>query len=110
MIMRTTAAAAALVFMLSPARADTFNINVNNGEMEMLLLTITDMNYPDPKEVFSGNLTSGQMRSVYINGENGRNGHIKWKASTADRKKCGSDDVTGLGSGSNITIRTKSAC
>jgi hypothetical protein len=42
---------------LTPAVADTFNINVDNGETVMLLLKIMDMNYATPQEVFNGNIS-----------------------------------------------------
>jgi hypothetical protein len=50
------------------------------------------------------------MIAVYINGENGANGHIQWSATSADRSKCGSGDLTGLGSGSNVAVDTPSSC
>lgn len=99
-----------LVLGVTPALADPFNINVSSDESSMLLLTITDMNFPSPQTAFSGSINSGQMISVYINGENGTNGHIQWSASSSDRTKCGSGDVTGLGSGSNVTVSTPSSC
>ena len=76
----------------------------------MLLLTVTDMNYPSPKEAYNGSINSGQMLPVYVNGEGGRNGHIKWQATTPDRQKCGSGDVKDLSSGSNLTVNTPRSC
>jgi hypothetical protein len=110
MFIRFAAALSLLVLALAPAFADPFNINVSSDESSMVLLTITDMNYPDPKSAFSGSINSGQLISVYINGDNGNNGHIQWKATTADRQKCGSGDVNGLSSGSNVTVGTPSSC
>ena len=111
MTSRLMATLTAFVLMLSPAAADTFNINISNGEVgTMLLLTVTDMNYPSPKEAYNASINSGQMLSVYINGDGGHGGHIQWKATTPDRKKCGSGDVKDLSSGSNLTVNTPSAC
>ena len=95
--------------MFTPAFADTFNINVDNGETVMLLLKIKDMNYPSPQEVFNGSINPGQMLSVHINGENGNNGHIEWTAYTADRQKCGTGDVNRLSSGANVTVKASSS-
>jgi hypothetical protein len=110
MIRPLATALSALVLCAGPALADPFNINITNGESAMLLLTVNDMNFPSPKVAYSGSINSGQMISVYINGENGSNGHIQWTASSADRTKCGSGDLTGLGSGSNMTVTTPSSC
>jgi hypothetical protein len=110
MIGRLAAAFLLLVLGLSPAFADPFNINVSSNESAMLLVTITDMNLPSPKEVFSGSISSGQQIPVMINGDNGHDGHIQWKATTADRQKCGSGDLSSLGSGSNVTVSTPSSC
>lgn len=110
MTSRLMAALAVLAFTFSPALADTFNINLSSGETDTLLVTVTDMNYPTPKVVYDNNLTSGQLVPVDINGDNGNNGHITWRASTSDRTKCGSGDVSGLSSGNNVTINTPSSC
>lgn len=110
MITRLMALSSAFLLTLSPVFADPFNINISNGESGMLLLTVTDMNYPTPQSAFSGSINSGEEKSVYINGENGNNGHIQWQATTADRQKCGSGDVTGLSSGNNLTVKTPSDC
>jgi hypothetical protein len=112
MIPRPITVLAAFVLSFSPAAADTFNINVSNGESTMLLLTVTDMSSVNPKEggAFDGSINNGQMLSVHINGDSGGNGHIQWKATTPDRQKCGSGDVKDLSSGSNITVNTPSSC
>jgi hypothetical protein len=112
MITRLMAMFSGFLFTLSPVFADQFNINITNDESGMLLLTVTDMNYPNPTTgvPFSGSINSGQMISVMINGENGSNGHIQWQATTPDRQKCGSGDVPGLGSGNNLTVNTPSSC
>jgi hypothetical protein len=110
MITRLATALSALILSVTPALADPFNINITNGESGMLLLTVNDMNFPSPKVAYSGSINSGQMISVYINGENGSNGHIQWSASSSDRTKCGTGDVSSLGSGSNLTVRTPSSC
>ena len=112
MITRLMAMFSAFLLTLSPVFADPFNINISNGESGMLLLTVTDMNYPSPQPggAFNGSINSGEQKSVYINGENGNNGHIQWQATTSDRQKCGSGDVTGLSSGNNLTVRTPSDC
>jgi len=110
MIRRLAMALSALALAATPALADPFNINITNGESSMLLLTVNDMNFPSPKVAYSGSINSGQTISVDINGENGSNGHIQWKASSADRTKCGSGDVSSLGSGSNLTVNTPSSC
>lgn len=110
MVRRSAMALAALILAAPPALADPFNINVSSGESSMLLLTVTDMNFPSPKVAFSGSINSGQMISVSINGENGNNGHITWSATSSDRSKCGSGDVPGLSSGSNVTVSTPSSC
>lgn len=111
--MRThlTAAVAAFLFTVFPALADdTFNVNISNGEMAMLLLTVTDMNYPTPKTVYNGSINDGQEISVYINGQSGGNGHITWTAQTADRQKCGNGEETSLSSGNNVKVSTPSSC
>jgi hypothetical protein len=109
--MASVAAIATTVSMLSPAYADTFNINVDNGESVMLLLTITDMNLGSPEKIFNGNISSGQMLSVRINGDNGgNNGHITWKASNAERTKCGEGDVSKLSVGANVAVKAQSPC
>jgi len=112
MITRLIAMFSAFLLTLSPVFADQFNINISNGESGMLLLNVTDMNYPTPQTgvPFSGSINSGQQISVNINGENGNNGHIQWQAWTSDRQKCGSGDVTGLSSGNKLTVRTPSDC
>ena len=110
MITRLMAMFSAFLLTLSPVFADPFNINISNGESGMLLLTVTDMNYPSPQSAFNGSINSGQQIAVYINGENGNNGHIQWQATTPDRQKCGSGDVPGLSSGSNVTVGTTSSC
>ncbi|HEY1795260.1 MAG TPA: hypothetical protein VGG57_03990 [Stellaceae bacterium] len=110
MIKRLATALSALILGVTPALADPFNINISNGESAMLLLTVNDMNYPSPKVAYSGSINSGQMISVYINGENGSGGHIQWSATSADRTKCGSGDVGSLGSGNNLTVNTPSSC
>ena len=110
MITRLMAMFSAFLLTLSPVFADPFNINITNDESGMLLLTVTDMNYPSPQLAFSGSINSGQQIPVYINGENGKDGHIQWQATTADRQKCGSGDVPGLSSGSNVTVGTPSSC
>jgi hypothetical protein len=110
MIIRFVAKVSAFLLTVSPVFADPFNINITNDESGMLLLTVTDMNFPTPQSAFSGSINSGQQISVMINGENGNNGHVQWRATTPDRQKCGSDDVGGLGSGSNITVKTPSDC
>jgi hypothetical protein len=44
MISRALAVFAAFALPLSPAAADTFNINISNGEVgTMLLFTVTDL-------------------------------------------------------------------
>lgn len=110
MIRQFATALSMLIVTMSPALADPFNINITNGESSMLLLTVNDMNFPSPKVAYSGSINSGQMISVYINGENGSNGHIQWSATSTDRTKCGSGDVSSLGSGSNLTVSTPSSC
>jgi hypothetical protein len=110
MITRLMAMFSAFLLTLSPVFADPFNINISNGESGMLLLTVTDMNYPTPQSAFNGSINSGQQIAVYINGENGNNGHIQWQATTPDRQKCGSGDVPGLSSGNNLTVNTPSSC
>src|ERR1051326_7189660 len=105
MTLRLSAALAVSLFAACPAFADPFNINIDNGESSMLLLTVTDMNYPNPQTAFSGSINSGQMLSVNINGENSANGHIKWQATTSDRQKCGSGEVKNLSVGANLTVR-----
>lgn len=110
MIRRSAMALSALILGATPALADPFNINISNGESSMVLLTVTDLNFPSPKEAYSGSINSGQMISVYINGENGNNGHIKWSATSSDRSKCGSGDVSSLSTGSNLTVNTPSSC
>jgi hypothetical protein len=112
MIRRLMTTFSAFLLTLSPVFADQFNINITNDESGMLLLNVTDMNYPSPRTgvPFSGSINSGQQISVYINGENGNNGHIQWQAWTSDRQKCGSGDVSGLSSGSNLTVGTPSSC
>jgi hypothetical protein len=112
MIARFTAAVSLLVLTLSPAFADPFNINVSSGETTLLLVSITDMNMPNPKDgnAFSGNISPGQQISVIIGGNNGGDGHIQWTATTVDRQKCGSGDLTGLGTGNNVTVSTPSSC
>ena len=110
MITRLMAMFSAFLLTLSPVFADPFNINITNEESGMLLLTVTDMNFPSPQSAFNGSINSGQQISVHINGANGNNGHIQWQATTPDRQKCGSGDVTGLSSGSNVTVRTPSSC
>lgn len=106
---RLMAALSLACFTVTPAFADTFNINVDNGETVMLLLKIMDMNFATPQEVFNGSINTGQMLSVHINGENGTSGHITWTAFTADRQKCGTGDVTRLGSGANVTVKARSS-
>lgn len=106
---RWIAALSVAFFTLTPAFADTFNINVDDGESVMLLLKIKDMNYATPQEVFNGNINPGQMISVHINGDNGNNGHIQWTAYTADRQKCGTGDVSRLSSGANVTVKASSS-
>ncbi len=110
MITRLMAMSSAFLLTMSPVFADPFNINITNDESGMLLLTVTDMNFPTPQSAFSGSINSGQQISVPINGENGNNGHIRWQATTPDRQKCGSGDVGGLSSGSNLTVSTPSSC
>jgi hypothetical protein len=110
MITRLMAMFSGFLLTLSPVFADPFNINITNDESGMLLLTVTDMNYPSPQPAFTGSINSGQQIPVYINGENGNNGHIQWQATTPDRQKCGSGDVGALSSGSNVTVTTPSSC
>jgi hypothetical protein len=110
MIRRLATAVSVLILGATPALADPFNINISNGESSMVLLTVTDMNFPTPQAAYSGSINSGQMIAVNINGENGTNGHIRWSATSTDRTKCGSGDITSLGSGSNITVNTPSSC
>lgn len=110
MIRWLATALSTLVIGAAPALADPFNINISNGESSMLLLTVTDMNFPSPQVAYSGSINSGQMIAVNINGENGNNGHVRWSATSSDRTKCGSGDVTSLGSGSNLTVNTPSSC
>ena len=103
-------AAWSLAFLTcAPAFADTFNINVDNGETVMLLVSIKDMNYPSPTEIWSRSISPGQMFSVQITGENGHNGHIQWTAYTADRQKCGTGDKDGLSTGANVTVKASSS-
>ena len=52
-----------------------------------------------------GNIDGGRQIPVNINGDNGSNGHITWKATNLDRSKCGSGDVSSLGSGATVTIK-----
>ena len=52
MIRRSAMALSALILGATPALADPFNINVSSSETSMLLLTVTDMNSPDPKVAF----------------------------------------------------------
>jgi hypothetical protein len=110
MIRWSATALSAFILGAAPALADPFNINISNGESSILLLTVTDMNYPSPTVAYSGSINSGQMMSVNINGESGHNGHIKWSATSSDRSKCGSGDVSSLSSGSNLTVNTPSSC
>jgi hypothetical protein len=95
---------------LSPVLADQFNINVSNGESGMLFVTVYDLNTRGQNKVFDATMTSGQMVPVYITGAAGNDGHIKWEAQSSDRQKCGADELNGLSSGNNITVRTPSAC
>jgi hypothetical protein len=83
MITRLMAMFSAFLLTLSPVFADPFNINISNGESGMLLLTVTNINYPVPQYAFNGSINSGQQIPVYINGENGNNSHIQWQATTA---------------------------
>lgn len=110
MIRWLATAISALILGATPALADPFNINISNSESSMLLLTVTDMNYPSPKLAYDGSINSGQQIAVNINGENGTNGHIQWSAKSSDRTKCGSGDISSLGSGSNVTVSTPSSC
>jgi hypothetical protein len=112
MITRLMAMSSAFLLTMSPVFADPFNINITNDESGMLLLTVTDMNFPTPQTgvPFSGSINSGQQISVNINGENGNKGHIQWHATTPDRQKCGSGDVSGLSSGNSLTVGTPSDC
>lgn len=102
--------ALSVMLLASPAMADMFNINIDNGESEMLLLTVTDMNLGSPERIYNGNISPGQMLSIRINGDNGGgNGHIQWTAHTADRSKCGTGDVSKLSAGSNVTVKARSS-
>jgi len=95
---------------LSPAFGDQFNINVGSGESGMLFVVIYDLNTRGQDKVFDTTINSGQWFPVYITGEGGHDGHIRWEAQTSDRQKCGSADLPNLTSGNNITVRTPASC
>jgi len=109
MIKPLATALAAFLLGATPALADVFNINLVNDESFTVIVTVTDMNVASPQAV-SGNIDGGRQISFNINGDSGSNGHITWKATNLDRSKCGSGDVSSLGSGSTVTIRTPSSC
>jgi hypothetical protein len=95
---------------LSPALADQFNINLSNGESGMVFVKVYDENTGNENKVYDDTMTSGRQVSVYITGDSGQNGHIKWEAMSSDRQKCGSDELNGLSSGNNVTVSTPSPC
>ena len=110
MTMRLMTSLSVMLASLSPALADQFNINLSNGETGMVFVQVYDMNTGGQNKVFDDTLTSGRQVSVYITGDSGRDGHIRWEATSSDRQKCGRDELNGLSSGNNIMVRTPSPC
>lgn len=101
---------AVLLAGLSPAAAfDTLNINVRDGDSTPLLVEIFDENTPTENKVYSNTLNVGSPVSVVITAAEGK-GHVKWTAQTGDKQKCGSGDVTGLDSGTEVTVSAPNGC
>lgn len=110
MILRLVTTLSMTLASLSPALADQFNINLNNGESGMVFVKVYDMNTGSENKVYDDTMTSGRQVSVYITGDSGQNGHIRWEAMSSDRQKCGSNELDGLSSGNNVTVSTPSPC
>jgi hypothetical protein len=109
-ILRLTTSLSVMLASLSPVLADQFNVNLSNGETGMVFVQVYDMNTAGQNKVFDDTLTSGRQVSVYITGDSGRDGHITWAAMSSDRQKCGGEELNGLSSGNNITVRTPRSC
>jgi hypothetical protein len=111
MILRMMTVVSTLLICLSSARgAEDFNINVSNGESGMLFVVIYDMNTRGQNKIFDTTMSSGQSIPVYITGEGGHDGHIRWEAQAVDRQKCGAADLPNLSSGNNITVGAPLEC
>lgn len=93
----------------SPALADQFNINVSNGDSHMLFVVIYDLNTRSSDKALDATLNPGQQVPVYITGNAGSDGRIRWEAQTTDRQSCGSSELSNLGSGSNISVTAGSS-
>jgi hypothetical protein len=101
---------AVLLASLSPAAAfDTLNVNLGNGETSALLVDVWDENTPNQSKVYSDILNAGGHASVIVTAADGK-GHVKWTAQTTDKQKCGSGDVTGLDSGTDVTVSAPNGC
>jgi hypothetical protein len=94
----------------SPALADQFNINLSSDESGMVFVKVYDMNTGGQNKIYDDTLTSGRQVSVYITGDSGRGGHIRWEAISNDRRKCGANELNGLSSGNDVAVRTPSPC
>ena len=110
MILRLMTIVSTLLISLTAALGEEFNINVSNGEIGMLFVVVYDMNTRGQNKIVDTTMSSGQSIPVYITGEGGHDGHIRWEAQAADRENCGAADLPNLSSGTNITVKAPLEC
>jgi hypothetical protein len=109
MILRTMTVVSTLLISLSAALAEV-NITVSNGENGLLFIVVYDMNTREQKKILDSTIYSGQTVPLYITGENGYDGHIRWEAQAVNRENCGTSDLSNLTSGTDIMVKAPLEC
>lgn len=109
MILRMMIVVSTLLISLSAALAEV-NITVSNGESGLLFVVVYDMNTRGQNTILDTTMSSGQSIPLYITGEDGYHGHIRWETQAADRERCGAADLPNLTSGTDITVKAPLEC
>ena len=109
MILRMMIVVSTLLISLSAALAEV-NITVSNGESGLLFIVVYDMNTREQNKILDTTMSSGQSVPLYITGENGYDGHIRWEAQAANRENCGAGDLPNLTSGTDIMVKAPLEC